>query len=81
MLRSENFRDATLQLAVQRNDFLLANLIDMLQTHKTLEISPYYQRRARFDIPRKSRLIESFLVNIPVPPGLSGMRFTSTRVR
>lgn len=62
------FRDATLQLVVQRNDFLLPNLIDMLQTHKTLEISPYYQRRARWDIPRKSRLIESFLVNIPVPP-------------
>lgn len=64
----QEFRDATLQLVVQRNDFLLPNLIDMLQTHKTLEVSPYYQRRARWDISRKSRLIESFLVNIPVPP-------------
>ena len=64
----QEFRDATLQLVVQRNDFLLPNLIDMLQTHKTLEVSPYYQRRARWDISRKSKLIESFLVNIPVPP-------------
>ena len=40
----------------------------MLRTHKTIEASPYYQRRARWDSTRKSRLIESFLVNIPVPP-------------
>ena len=40
----------------------------MLRARKTLEVSPYYQRRARWDIPRKSKLIESFLVNIPVPP-------------
>ena len=62
------FRDASMQIVVQRNDFFLPNLIDMVRTHKTLEISPYYQRRARWDIDRKSRLIESFLVNIPVPP-------------
>ena len=64
----QEFRDASLQIIVQRNDFLLPNLIDMLRTHKTLEVSPYYQRRARWDIARKSRLIESLLVNIPVPP-------------
>ena len=64
----QEFRDAALQIIVQRNDFLLPNLIDMLKTHKTLEVSPYYQRRARWDAARKSKLIESFLVNIPVPP-------------
>ena len=64
----QEFRDAALQIVVQRNDFFLPNLIDMLRTHKSMEVSPYYQRRARWDISRKSRLIESFLVNIPVPP-------------
>ena len=64
----QQFRDAALRVIIQRNDFLLPNLIDMLRTHKTLEVSPYYQRRARWDTARKSRLIESFLVNIPVPP-------------
>ena len=64
----QEFRDARMQIVVQRNDFLLPNLIDMLRTHQTLEISPYYQRRARWDTARQSRLIESFLVNIPVPP-------------
>ena len=67
-ISEQELRDAAMQIIIQRNDFLLPNLIDMLRTHKTLEISPYYQRRARWDTARKSRLVESFLVNIPVPP-------------
>ena len=67
-IAEREFHDAALRIVVQRNDFLLPNLIDMLKTRNTLEIAPYYQRRARWDIGRKSRLIESFLVNIPVPP-------------
>lgn len=62
------FHDAALRVVVQRNDFLLPNLIDMIKSRRTVEVSPYYQRRARWDVPRKSKLIESFLVNIPVPP-------------
>ena len=64
----QEFREAALRVVLQRNDFLLPNLIDMFHIHRTLEVSPFYQRRARWDIARKSRLIESFLVNIPVPP-------------
>ena len=64
----KEYREAALRVVLQRNDFLLQNLIDMFRTHKTLEVSPYYQRRARWDITRQSKLIESFLVNIPVPP-------------
>ena len=68
-LKSEQeFRDAALQIIVQRNDFLLPNLMDMINVHKTVEVTPYYQRRERWDNRRKSRLIESFLINIPVPP-------------
>ena len=33
-----------------------------------LELRPFYQRRARWDQRRQSRLIESFIMNIPVPP-------------
>ena len=62
------FHDAALRVVVQRNDFLLPNIIDMIKSRRTVEVSPYYQRRARWDVQRKSRLIESFLVNIPVPP-------------
>ena len=64
----QEYREAALRVVLQRNDFLLPNLIDMFYTHKTLNVSPFYQRRSRWDTPRKSKLIESFLVNIPVPP-------------
>ena len=32
------------------------------------KLDPEYQRRHRWSIERKSRLIESFLMNVPVPP-------------
>jgi hypothetical protein len=32
------------------------------------KLDPQYQRRHRWSIERKSRLIESFLMNVPVPP-------------
>ena len=64
----QEFHNAAMQIFIQRNDFLLPNLIDMFENRQTLEIAPSYQRRARWDNVRKSRLVESFLVNIPVPP-------------
>ena len=67
-ISEKEYREASLRIVLQRNDFLLPNLIDMFRTHKTLEVSPFYQRRARWDTARQSKLIESFLVNIPVPP-------------
>lgn len=33
-----------------------------------IDLSPGYQRRLRWDPPRQSKLIESFLMNVPVPP-------------
>ncbi|MEA2106192.1 MAG: DUF262 domain-containing protein [Bacteroidota bacterium] len=33
-----------------------------------VDLSPHYQRRNRWDIERQSLLIESFLMNVPVPP-------------
>lgn len=42
----------------------LANLV----TEGSIDISPKYQRRFRWDGIRQSRLIESFLMNVPVPP-------------
>lgn len=35
---------------------------------KRIELQPTYQRRKRWNATKKSRLIESFLANIPVPP-------------
>jgi hypothetical protein len=54
---------------------LLTNTIDynleslsQLITKKVIDLAPKYQRRFRWDDARKSKLIESFLMNVPVPP-------------
>lgn len=42
--------------------------ISTLINNKTIDMSPKYQRRFRWDDIRKSKLIESFLMNVPIPP-------------
>ena len=48
------FRETAVRIVVQRNDFLLPNLIDMMTVHKTINVSPFYQRRLRWDIKKQS---------------------------
>jgi Protein of unknown function DUF262 len=48
-------------------DYNLSTLIDLING-KNIDLSPVYQRRNRWDDDRKSALIESFLINVPVPP-------------
>ncbi len=48
-------------------DYNLSTLADLV-TQGTIDLSPRYQRRNRWDKKRQSKLIESFLMNVPVPP-------------
>ncbi|MDM8532091.1 DUF262 domain-containing protein [Anaerolineales bacterium HSG25] len=48
-------------------DYNLATLTDLIE-NKEINLIPGYQRRFRWDQVRKSRLLESFLMNVPVPP-------------
>jgi hypothetical protein len=48
-------------------DFNLTTLADLCQS-KTINLDPKFQRRFRWDKSRQSKLIESFLMNVPVPP-------------
>lgn len=48
-------------------DYNLGTLADLI-SRKKIDLSPRYQRRFRWDKPRQSRLIESFLMNVPIPP-------------
>lgn len=48
-------------------DYSLQGLTDLV-TDRSIDLSPTYQRRLRWDEKRKSKLIESFLMNVPVPP-------------
>jgi hypothetical protein len=54
-------------LVLQQSDLSLKSVSDMVSS-KAIDISPKYQRRERWDPAKESELIESFLLNIPVPP-------------
>ena len=61
---------STSQLKVIRTsmDFTLHHLKQSLEDDDYINAAPKYQRRHRWDIKKRSQLIESFLMNIPVPP-------------
>jgi len=54
-------------LVTQFVDYNLMGLSDLIKD-KTIDLKPEYQRRDRWNDIRQSKLIESFLMNVPVPP-------------
>jgi hypothetical protein len=54
-------------LVLQASDFSLQGLQEMVDS-QIIDLTPKYQRRERWEVERQSELIESFLLNIPVPP-------------
>ena len=64
----QKFDETAFRLIQERNDFLLPQVVDFVQSRKWLNIRPEYQRRIVWDVAKRSRFIESLLLNIPVPP-------------
>lgn len=56
------------RLHQERNDFLLPQIVDFVKTRRWLNLRPEYQRRLVWDHKKKSLLIESLLMNVPIPP-------------
>jgi len=61
------FLDAQNRLVFQSSDLSLESISSMVEA-EAINIKPKYQRRERWDKTKQSALIESFLLNIPVPP-------------
>ncbi|KJS07694.1 MAG: hypothetical protein VR73_08255, partial [Gammaproteobacteria bacterium BRH_c0] len=61
------FAKAQDSLIVQQSDFSLATIANMVESD-SIDIAPHYQRRDRWNDEKQSALIESFLLNVPVPP-------------
>ena len=64
----EFFSKNAFRVVYQTNNFLLPQLRDLITRGEVLNIRPEYQRRLRWLTPQKSRLIESLLLNVPIPP-------------
>ncbi len=63
----EKYTQSQLRVVRTSMDFTLHHLKQSLDDKDYINASPKYQRRHRWDIKKKSQLIESFLMNIPVP--------------
>lgn len=52
----------------QTNNFFLPQIQGLINGRDVLNLRPEYQRRLRWSTKKKSLLIESLLLNIPIPP-------------
>lgn len=64
----EFFAKNAFRIVYQTNNFFLPQIKDLIDKGEVLNIRPEYQRRLRWSTVQKSKLIESLLLNIPVPP-------------
>lgn len=64
----EFFSKHAFRVVYQTNNFFLPSLRELVTKGEILNIRPEYQRRLRWSNAQKSRLIESLLLNVPVPP-------------
>lgn len=62
------FQEGRLRVVQDRNDFFLPHVVDFIKVRRWGNLRPEYQRRLRWDDKKKSKLIESFIMNVPVPP-------------
>lgn len=65
---SQKYADSQIRIVRSSLDFPLHTLVSSIQDKSYINLSPGYQRRARWDRRKKSLLIESLLMNVPIPP-------------
>lgn len=65
---NEKYEKGENRIVTETNIEKLPNFVAALSRPQYMEIRPFYQRRSRWDEERQSKLIESFIINIPVPP-------------
>lgn len=64
----EFFAKKAFRIIYQTNNFFLPQVRDLIEKGEVLNVQPEYQRRLRWSSAQKSKLIESLLLNIPIPP-------------
>lgn len=61
----KKYKDGQYRIVTEQARYPLSNLKEIFKEHN---LNPDYQRRRVWDQNRKSRLIESFIINVPIPP-------------
>jgi len=62
------FGETAFRLTQERSDFFLPQVLDFVRQKKWINLRPEYQRRLVWKNSKRSLFIESFLLNVPVPP-------------
>lgn len=65
---NEKYNAKSERIVTEMNREKLQNFYDALKRPGYMDTRPFYQRRQRWDAARQSKLIESLLINIPIPP-------------
>ena len=65
---NDKYEKGQQRILTEMNREKLPSFADSLKKANYMDVSPFYQRRLRWDKTKQSQLIESFLINIPVPP-------------
>lgn len=56
------------RIVIETNREKLPGFVSLLKQPNYMDLRPFYQRRPRWKADKQSLLIESFIMNIPVPP-------------
>ena len=62
------YKNLSFRVIYQSNNFFLPQIRDLINGKEVINLRPEYQRRLRWAPKKKSQLIESLLLNIPIPP-------------
>lgn len=63
----ERYVRGDVRIVTEQARYPLSAILGMIEG-EDYELNPEFQRRHRWDVEKKSRLIESFIMNVPVPP-------------
>ncbi len=66
----EKYREQMRQIVSQKIELPISTLPGMIK--EQINLSPEFQRRNRWDDERRSRFIESIIMNVPIPPVFLG---------
>jgi hypothetical protein len=64
----ERYASSSFRVIYQTNNYFLPQIKDLADGREILNLRPEYQRRLRWTNKQKSLLIESLLLNVPIPP-------------
>ncbi|MEM9543963.1 MAG: DUF262 domain-containing protein [Cyanobacteria bacterium P01_E01_bin.42] len=65
---NESYKNNERRILTEMNREKLPIFVEALKRSNYMDLRPSYQRRARWSKKQKSLLIESFIINIPIPP-------------